>query len=318
MRTVITICFASMTLILNAALASNAMAQESPSIQLFQENLEPTRQDTAEPSTETEPIEISSAQLQLIVNVEVAAKDAGVIESLQVVEGKEVLTGDVLARLDRDSAIASAEVAESELSIAKAQSKNDIDLRYAEVSKEVSGKVYQRSVNATKQFAKSVSKTETERLKLEHERASLSGEQAERTAVVNELTVGLKESQLALANVQLRNREIQSPVSGLVVQVYRQAGEWVQPGQPIARLIDLKTLRVSCRCYLKDASPDQIASEAIFVVADKQYKAKVVFVSPEIDPNVGDFIVWAEVENPTGALKPGMNGKVVLQKKKRN
>jgi len=314
MRTTIAICFAFTILI------SNVYAQESPSIQLFEDQQaelkeQSVEEDSSGESVATEPVKIEAAQLQLITNVEVAAKDAGVVESIGIIEGKEISIGDVIVTLDREAACASAEIAESELEIAKQESENDIDIRFAKVSQEVSGKVYQRSVNATKQFAKSVSKTELERLKLEFERARLSGEQAESTAAVNELTVELKASQKELACIQLRDREIKAPVSGLVVEVFRQVGEWVQPGQPIARVIDLKKLRVSCRCYLKDASPDEISKEATFVRKGKEYAAKVVFASPEIDPDVQDFIVWAEVENLNGVLKPGMRGSVVLQRR---
>ncbi|QEG21104.1 efflux RND transporter periplasmic adaptor subunit [Mariniblastus fucicola] len=315
MRAFLATCFA-----LTIAL-SNSTAQESPSVQLFEEQ-QTTANDQADPSASAESesatqdkIKIDAAQLQLIVNVEVAARDAGIVESINITEGNLVKTGDAIATLDRESAMASANVAASELDIAKEENENDIDLRYAKVSKDVSGKVYQRSVNAANQFAKSVSKTELERLKLEYERARLSGEQAERSAVVNELTVELKKSQMELAEVQLRNREIRSPTSGMVVQVYQQVGEWVQPGEPIARVIDLSKLRVSCRCYLEDASPESIAERATFTHRGRQYPAVVVFTSPEIDPDVQDFIVWAEVENATGELKPGMRGSIELQRR---
>lgn len=263
---------------------------------------------------EYQTVQIDAAQLQLVVNVEIAAGDAGVIEKIAVREGTSVEEGAVLLTLDRARAEAQSITARSEYEIAKEENENDVDLQFAKVSEEVSCQVYKRSLQAVKQYAKSVSKTELERLKLEYERARLSGEQAQRTAVTNELNVELRKAQLDLATVELNNREIKTPVSGLVVQVYRQVGEWVQPGQTIARVINLKKLRVSCRCYLKDASPESISEEATFVRDGKEYKAKVVFASPEIDPDVQDFIVWAEVENPNGNLKPGMSGSIVLKK----
>lgn len=264
---------------------------------------------------DNDTIKINSAQLQLIVNVEIAAREAGVIEKISAKEGNRVEEGEVLLQLDRDRAKANSITAKSEFEIAKAESENDIDLKFAKVSTEVSGKVYQRSLNAVKQFAKSVTVAELERLKLEFERACLSGEQAQRMSVVNGLNVDLRKAQLDLATAELDNRELKAPVSGVVVQVYRQVGEWVQPGEPVARVIDLSKLRVSCRCYLKDASPETISEEATFVLKDKEYKAKVVFASPEIDPDVQDFIVWAEVENPDGTLKPGVNGSILLKRK---
>lgn len=294
--------------------SSPVLAQESPSIQLFQQE---AQEEQASNNDDENAIEIEAAQLQLITNVEIAARAAGAIEKVSVKEGDKISAGDVLAKLDDEEACAAAKSARSELEISQEETRNDVDEKYAKVSMEVSGKVYQRSLNATKQYAKSVSGTELERLKLEYERARLSGEQAEMKSAINELKVDQMKAQLDLACVQLKNREIQSPVSGTVVQVYRQNGEWVQPGQPVARIIDLKKLRVSCRCYLEDASPDEISKEATFVYEDKEYKATVTFASPEIDPDLQDFSVWAEVENPDGILKPGMSGNIVLQKQEK-
>ena len=294
------------------ALSPSVLAQESPSVQLLGDEAQEAELVVEDSDSS---IEIEAAQLQLITNVEVASRAAGAIEKVSVKEGDKVSAGDSLVKLDDEEACATAKSARSELEISQEETKNEVDEKYAKASMEVSGKVYQRSLNATKQYAKSVSKTELERLKLEYERAKLSGEQAEMKSAINELKVDQMKAQLDLACVQLKNREIQSPVSGTVVQVYRQNGEWVQPGQPVARIIDLTKLRVSCRCYLEDASPDEIDEEATFIYEDKEYKAAVVFASPEIDPDLQDFSVWAEVENPDGTLKPGMSGNIVLQKK---
>lgn len=265
------------------------------------------------PSVET--ITIEDAQLQLVVNTRVASRDAGVIESMAISEGTIVARGDVLVELNRDSFEAEFAGAKSELQIAMQESENDVDLRYAVVSEDVSRKVYQRSVEATKQFAKSVSGTELERLKLELERAKLSGEQAHRTQRVNDLTVDLRKALTEVAEIRLANRIVRSPVSGIVVQLYRQPGEWVPAGEPIARIIDTELLRVSCRCQLADASPDQIDKAATLVIDGNRFDANVVFTSPEIDPDIQDFLVWAEVKNNGGKLKPGMRGSIELMKR---
>ena len=267
-----------------------------------------------DPGTETgDVVRIESAQLQLIVDVSVAARDPGIIQLVRHVEGQEVRRGDVLVELDSKLEAANFGSAESELAVAKEESENDIDLRYAKVSQEVSGKVYQRSVDATKRYAKSVSGTELERLKLEVERARLSGEQAQRTSTINELNVESKRAQLEATRIRLEGRRVVSPVDGVVVQVYRQVGEGVQAAQPVARVIGLEKLKVACRCKLRDASPDVIGSDAVFVYQGKGFPAKVTFVSPEIDPDIQDFVVWAEIENLNRALKPGMQGAIELR-----
>jgi len=99
----------------------------------------------AQDSDASKPITIDAAQLQLIVNVEVASRDAGIIESIGFTEGNAVEQGEVLVKLDQEAEFANASSARSELDIAQEESKNDIDLRFAKVSQDVNRKVYQRS-----------------------------------------------------------------------------------------------------------------------------------------------------------------------------
>ena len=267
-------------------------------------------------SNSKKEIRVDAAQLQLIVNVSVASKEAGVVEKLDATEGKPVQAGERLVLLDSETYKSEQRAAKSDLAIAQKESENDIDLRFAKTSTDVSQKVYQRSLNATRQFAKSVSKTELERLRLEYERAKLSGEQAEGAQELSLLSVDLKEAQYELATLRLDGREIKSPANGVVAEVYRQPGEWVQPGDRIVRIIDTSKLRVLCRCPFADSSPANVLTDAIFTTeSGKDYPAKVTFASPEIDPEVQDFLVWAEVDNSSGELFPGMQGTVTLRAK---
>jgi multidrug efflux pump subunit AcrA (membrane-fusion protein) len=43
------------------------------------------------------------------------------------------------------------------------------------------------------------------------------------------------------------------------------------------------------------------------------FKGKVVFVSPEINPVNGQARVWAEIDNASGLLRPGLRPQMKIQ-----
>ncbi len=262
---------------------------------------------------------LDGAQLSLIENVRLSTRDPGVVESVHVQEGQDVAAGKVVATLDQEMFTAQRNAARSELAIAGQETKNDVDLQYAIVSTAVNKKVLERSRDAVNQFAKAISSTELERLDLELKRSTFSREQAERTLEVNRLTEGLKAEELAIAELRLKNRELASPVTGTVVEIFRQPGEWLNTGEPIARIVNLQKLRVKCLVDALTINHDMLGGQAFFISEiqgqEISVPAKVVFVSPEIDPVEQDFAIWAEVENSDKRLKAGMVGKLKIERK---
>ena len=232
-------------------------------------------------------------------------------------EGERVSAGDCLLKLQSDLQAAEVRAAQRELAIAREEADNDVDLQFAKVSGAVNEKVYERSRQSARQFAKSVSTTELERLRLELKRSQLSAEQAVRTKRIGELTVELKQEQLNAAEIRLGSRDTCSPVAGIVAQKFHQPGQWVQAGEPVARIVSLDRLRIVCRCEMKRATPAQISDVAMFTVAgsELQRAAEVVFVSSEIDPLNEDFEIWAEIENAEGELSPGVEGALEIELK---
>ena len=256
------------------------------------------------------------AQLELIDDVEVASRDSGKVTNVLAKPNEGVSVGQAIVSLDVEFFKAEAESARKELDIATKESKNDTDLRFAKKSRELNRKNLERSCQAFESFNKSISKTELERLELELERSGLSAEQALHTKGVNELRRQLQQERLNAALLRLKYRTIGSPLDGEIAQVMVQPGEWVQAGQPVARVISLKTLRVSALVSQADVLKIRRDQPAEFTakVGDQNIATKgvVSFVSREINPVAGDCIIWVDVDNSDKKLLPGMRGKVKI------
>jgi macrolide-specific efflux system membrane fusion protein len=108
-----------------------------------------------------------------------------------------------------------------------------------------------------------------------------------------------------------------APINGAVVEVVRQPGDWVEPGDKVLRLVWLDRLRVEGLIQASDVTAD-LRNQPVSVTLDlpgrgkREFPGKVVFISPEINPVNGQVRIWAEVDNKDGILKPGMRTRMVL------
>ena len=265
--------------------------------------------------------------LYTMTAVRLSAKEPGVIESILQL-GDQVNEGQTIAQLDYDVLRARLTAAEKELEIARIESANDVDLQFARVSSKVNQAVLERSMAANRQYRKALSKTEIERLRLELQRSQLSAEQAERTNKTNLLTEQLRCEQVRIASLQLNGRTIAAPISGVVTEVTIEKGEWVNAGQPIARIVNTDKLRFTGFVDSREILPSTIAESASLIVDFKgdmgrdeanessdDIDVKITFVNPEIDPASGLFEVRAEVDNSDKKMYAGLKSVLKLRRK---
>jgi len=264
-----------------------------------------------------EELRVESVLLELIEQADVPARDPGVIEAISVKEGDVVKKGESLVQLDTVEMRLDVGRAELELSIAQQEAKNDVDVRFAEKSLEVVSAELQRALDSVEDYPKSVSATELDRLRLTVERTRLEIEQAKHVLVVAELTAQLAKNSLETASSKLDRQTVRAPIDGVVVQVYRRNGEWVEPGQQVVRILRMDRLRVECFVNNSDMDVFPVGSRVKLLVelgggSAKEFAGKLVYVSPEVDPVNKQVRVWAEVDNPNMQLKPGMSGVMLI------
>jgi macrolide-specific efflux system membrane fusion protein len=279
---------------------------------------------TAFLAAESGPIEIPSAVIKISEEVEVPARDPGVLAKIEVKEGQLIEEGETLARLlDTDVRLA-VDRARLESEIALRKFKNDADIQYAKKSTEVARAELARSLDANAKFPKTVSNTELDRQRLLVEQGELQTKQAEHLREVAGLTHEIAENQHQTAREQLDRRTILAPLRGMVVEVLRRRGEWVQPGDTVVRIVRLDRLRVEGFLSAQHASLDLVGSKVNLRLASAEgstsaakpraFPGRIVFVSPEIDPLNSQVRVWAEIENTDLQLRPGMTATLTLEK----
>ncbi len=141
-------------------------------------------------------------------------------------------------------------------------------------------------------------------LRLEHEVSEARTKQS-----VQELNLQSLRKAVDIARERLERRKLRAPLDGMVVEKLCHAGEWVEPGEPILRVIRLDQLHVEG--YVDAQLVDQSCrGRKVRVTCDTrsgsvEVDGVLTFVSPEIDAVNQQVQVRAEIRNPGGSLRPG-------------
>jgi RND family efflux transporter MFP subunit len=113
---------------------------------------------------------------------------------------------------------------------------------------------------------------------------------------------------------------IASPISGYVAEKYPgiSAGNYLSPGNPVARIVDLSSLRLKIAVGESTIGLIETGSEAEVVVPaaceERVFEARVVAVAAGSDPATGSYPVVLEWKNDCGTrIKSGMSARAVVR-----
>ncbi len=276
----------------------------------------------AQQSTQQQPNEIRAENcvVQYINKVDVAATAEGIVTQLKFEEGDAINEGDTMAVIEDTAAKLAVELKKAEEKEAMLTANNDVNLRDAKEAAKV-------AAAESKSFAKLLDEGaipfwEAEKKRLEAGRQELRIELAEMEQKVAVVKMIGKRSELAMAEFELTRRTISAPYTGIIEARMGQRGQWVQPGTPMATLIQMDKLRVEgdidALRYAGQVMKGTPVDVLIYNQADNGTKiqSKLGFVSMEIDLNK-NYRVWVEIENKKVGedwlFKPGMRAEIVIR-----
>lgn len=263
-------------------------------------------------------IRVESAIVSLAEQVQVPAQEAGVIAAVCVREGEMVERGELLAQIDDTEAQLQEKRARIELENARAQAENRIQVRFAKKAHEVAQAELRRATDSLQRYPKSISDTEIDRLRLAAEKAALAVEQSEFDLATAQYSCQLRQAELQLATHHVQRRKITAPLAGMLVEVKRRQGEWVEPSETVFRILRLDQLRAEGYLHADEIREELVGRAVLFRTnlpgeREADFSGRLVFVSPEISPVNGQVRVWAEIENLALLLRPGLRGVMLIQ-----
>jgi len=247
-----------------------------------------------------EPV-LDGCLVSLIDEVKVPAREAGVIMKLAIRQGDLVAQGDVLAQIDDDQPQMERNRAAAEHEQAVAKAESDVDVRYSEKAQGVSEMAYLKAKQSADRIPGSVTDVEVQRLKLEWEKTGLQIEQAKLERRLAALAARSKEVELEAAGKGIERRLVRSPLDGEVEEVFPHEGEWLQPGEPLARIITIDRLYVEGFVDAAAFGPADLRGRPVTVEAkldsdrEERFEGLVLKIKHRVEG--GSYRVVAEVKN---------------------
>lgn len=257
--------------------------------------------DNVKPSPEAAVLD--KCLVSLIEEAQVPGQEAGVLVKLIVREGAEVKAGDELAQIDDVKTQMEVRVATAKHEAAKAKAEDDINIRYATASYQVALAEYKANLEAVKNAPGAVPRTELERLRLKTEETRLAIDKARLEQRVASEEAKQAQAEVDAAKENINRRRIRSPLDGVVVDLHRHLGEWVQPGDAVFHVIRMDHLFVEGYVNAKDYSPNQLRDREATVTVnlaggrELTLTGKIIFVKPLMQGGGSSFLVKAAIEN---------------------
>jgi HlyD family secretion protein len=114
------------------------------------------------------------------------------------------------------------------------------------------------------------------------------------------------------AKAQLSYSEIRSPIDGVVTDRPLFQGELAAANQPLLTVMNTSKLVAKAHISQTEAVQLKVGTPAEIEVTglDEPIKARVMLISPALDPGSTTIEIWVEAIKPNPALKPGMSVQV--------
>jgi HlyD family secretion protein len=253
---------------------------------------------------ETAPVErrsiVLSAQANGVVEpvtiIEVKSRASGQITNMPVDVGSVVKRGDLLVQIDA----------------------RDVQSRYNQAAAELNSSNVARTVAASQRARSADLYRQKIITAVEMESATLQFANADAAVVRARAAVDI-------ARQQLQDATITAPTAGTVIErpvsegtVITSATSSASGGTTILKMADLSKVRMRAMVNETDIGnilPGQLATVTVDAFPSRRFQGVVEKVEPQavVLQSVTMFPVLVSLSNLDGALKPGMNGEVVME-----
>ena len=273
----------------------------------------------AQESAGTKPLVIENAVLKIVEQRDIPARSSGIIEESLIEEGTLVTAGQLVMKIDNAETLQELARTEKELEMARLDAASRVDLEYAERSIEVAQAELNRALRSNQRRPGVVAQSELDQLTLIVNKTIAEKKKTEFQMKMRAMNRDVRQIELELGRLQNEFHLIEAPTEGVIVEVYRREGEWVEKSAPVARLVRLDMLKTEVKLPAEKALHRLVGAKATFYpkldleLPQKSYPGRVTFLYPEANPISAEVRVWVEIENTNLRLIPGLTGRLEIR-----
>jgi membrane fusion protein (multidrug efflux system) len=232
--------------------------------------------------------------------LDLLAQREGIVAKLNSDVGARVNAGDVLAQLDDRQINAELEAARSKtLSTEAGLNSWKSEAKVLDADYERAKKLWEAQLIPLEQFEHAKYKAEEEHYEVQR---------------VEQMLVTDKANQQSL-ELELEKTRIRAPFSGVVARRYVREGQQVARGDRVFWITGDGPLRMRFTMPERYIGRVKRGQELPLTTPDlpgQSYKARVLEVSPVVDPASSTFEVLVELQGARGELRPGMDANITL------
>jgi RND family efflux transporter MFP subunit len=244
---------------------------------------------------------IASGPLVVENQVDVAAERAGVLSRIMAEPGTRVSKGQVLATLDDRQVLADREAAAAKTRSIEADLKNwEAEAKVLDADYQRAQKMWEAQLITKEQLDHARYKAESDHWDVER---------------VRELLINARNTERSL-DLEYEKTRIRAPFQGLVARRYVSPGQRVAAGDRMFWVTAVAPLRVKFTLPERFLGQIKVGQKLILSSPDVQepaHGARVIQVSPVVDPSSGTIEVLAELQGPAGQLRPGMSVAIPIE-----
>jgi membrane fusion protein, multidrug efflux system len=283
---------------LGAAIFAGSCGEKKSETAAAAPSSSPAAPSTSPIQTKAEDFVMVSGPLIVEHQVDVTAQRDGIVASISAEASTRVKAGAVLARLDDRQLAANLEAARAKTRGIAADLKNwEAEARVLEADYARAQRLWNEKLIAEEQ--------------LQHAKYKAESDQWDIIRVREQLTTS-KEEEHSL-ELELEKTRITAPFNGLVARRYVRAGQGVAKGERLFWVTAEAPLRLRFTLPEKFAGHLKKGEELPLTSPDapqEKHTARVIEVSPVVDPSSGTIEVLVELVGGRGELRPGMTASV--------
>jgi biotin carboxyl carrier protein len=267
----------------------------------FSFDLDSTAKNESKKSqSQSNVIDLNLCFVMLIYDIDVPARESGVLKNVNFREGAYVEANAEIAKINDLLAQRQLAEAQARKSIAGKKASDNVEKEFAELAYQHWYEKFQKERKLVQKGAGSPALLND--YLFEAKKARKSIERAKADQALGNLDVKREEVLVKASEDFVERHVIRSKINGNVFEIYKQAGEFVKAGDSILRIVQMDRLRVQGFIDATSYDRHQVAGQRVTVTANMaggrevQFEGKVSYVG--LDEHAGDrFMVWAEVDN---------------------